>query len=125
MALEIVTRRSGVITVLEVSGRITLGKEADHLRKSVIDAFESGHQLMVVQLAGVQSADSAGVGELVSVYASITRRGGSIRFLQPSKKLRAMFHVTGLDDLLDIYDDEQQALASFGPHNSAKRALVE
>ena len=125
MGLDIRVKQSGAVTLLEVSGRLTLGLETEHLRSRVHELFEEGHQWMLLDIGGVQTVDSAGVGELVSVYASIARRGGALKFLHPSRKLRDMFHITHLDNLLEYYDDEQQALAAFGQHSAAKAALVD
>jgi len=124
MTLDVAVKQSGPVTILEITGRLMLGAEVDHLRKCVYQCFEEGHKWLLLDLGGVQGSDSAGVGELVSIYASIARRGGALKFYQPSRKLKEMFHVTRLESLFECYDDEQEALASFEKNSAARGAAA-
>ncbi len=115
MGLDISERQCGAVTILGLAGRLTMGAEAEFLRGTVDRVFDEGHRWIVLDLGGVHGADSAGVGELVSVHASVADRGGVVKFLKPSRKLKEMFHVTRLEIFFETYEDEQDAVQSFGP----------
>lgn len=116
MGLDISVRQSGDVTLLQVTGRLTQGLEAEQLRQRIFQMFDEGHTWMLLDLSDIHVVDSAGVGELVSIHSAIAGRGGAIKFLHPSRKLKEMFHITRLERLFESYDDEQQALASFKTH---------
>src|ERR1035438_5594656 len=113
MSLEVNLRHIAGVTILELSGRLVAGAEADTLRDRLLDAFEKGEHWILLSFENVESVDSAGLGEMVAAYAALTRRGGTVRLLNVSGHLAHLLARTQLDRLFDVYDNEAAALASF------------
>lgn len=103
------------VVIVKVAGEITLKKGGDvMLHDKVRSLIQQGHNKFLFDLAGVSYVDSAGLGELVRAYSTTKNHGGSLKLFSPTKRLRDLLVVTDLARLFDMYDDETQALASFG-----------
>ena len=113
MDLTISTRQVEDVTVVDVSGRITLGEETSALRKAVRDLIDKGKKKIVLNLAEVSYIDSSGVGELVSSYTAVRNAGGELKLLNLTKKVHDLLQVTKLYTIFDIKDDEFMAVKSF------------
>jgi anti-sigma B factor antagonist len=106
-------RAVGAITVLEVDGKLVLGATANELRDKVLSCLEQGQQQFVLDMAKVPYVDSSGLGELVQAYSSVTKRGGALKLVHLTTKLRDLLVITKLATIFDCYDSEEAALASF------------
>ena len=84
------------------------------LHDKVRSLIQQGHKKVLIDLAAVSYVDSAGLGELVQAYSTTRSCGGSLRLFNPTKRLQDLLVVTDLVRMFDKYDDEAQALASFG-----------
>jgi anti-sigma B factor antagonist len=115
MDIQISTRKSGNATILDVRGRITSGPTGDSFRAELLKLAENAPLDLLVNLAEVTQMDSSGIGALVQSYVSLTRRGGRLRILNPTGKVREVLEVTRLTTSLPTYTDEAKALASFRP----------
>ena len=113
MKLETKLRHNGEVAILDLSGRITLGEEAESLRQTLIDIFEQGHRRIVLNLEKVTHIDSAGLGDLVAGYAAIAPQGGVIRLAAAQKKFAEVMRQTGLDSLFEICPNEDSAVSTF------------
>ena len=113
MSLETKVRFQGGVAVIDLDGRLAFASEGQHLRDTLVGLFEQGHTHLLVNLAGLQFADSGGLGDLVAAYAAITRRGGVIKLLEPQGKILAMLRTTHIDALFEICSGESAAIASF------------
>lgn len=98
------------VSIIDFSGRITLGDESDLLRDTLTREVERGHKSLLLNLQEVSYCDSAGLGELVGCYAAITRRGGVLKLLNVPKKIRDILQVTRLDGLFEVCTDEAAAV---------------
>ncbi len=114
MSFEASVRHADNVSIVDFSGRITLGDESDLLRSTLILELERGHKKILLNLQEVTYCDSAGLGELVGCYTAITRRGGTLKLLYVPKKIRDILQVTRLDGLFEICSDETSAIKSFG-----------
>ncbi len=112
MNLEATVRLVNGVAIVDLSGRILLGPDAECLRNTLLDVYEQGHRRILVNMAGVTFTDSAGLGDLVGTYTMIKQRGGNIKLVNLQKKVMQMMHSTRLDSLMEIYDDEQAAIES-------------
>jgi anti-sigma B factor antagonist len=112
--MKIEIRSIGDVKVLDCSGKITLGEGTISIRNAVRDALEGGAKKIILNLAEINYIDSSGVGELVSTYTTTVNRGGKLKLLKLTHKLRELLTITKLLTVFDIYDDENAALASFG-----------
>lgn len=113
MLLEVNSRLTGGVAVLDLVGRVTFGEEADSLRNHIMEAFQHSSRFIVLNCERLSYADSAALGELVSSYSSIVRRGGMMKLLRPHKRLLHLIEITHLDEVFEILDDESKAVAGF------------
>lgn len=107
------TRQIDDITVLDVSGRITLDEGNVMLREIVRDLADKGSKRIVLNLGEVTYIDSSGVGELVKTHTTIRSKGGELKLANLNKRVNDLFEMTRLSTVLDIQKDEASALKSF------------
>jgi anti-sigma B factor antagonist len=113
MELRATYRDAGVITVVDISGRITLGEGSALLRKTIRELLEDNRIKIVLNLADVNYIDSSGIGELVSAFTATKKAGGDMKLLHLTKKVHDLLQLTKLFTVFDVYSDEPTALASF------------
>jgi anti-sigma B factor antagonist len=107
------TRQIDGITILDLSGRITLGEGSVQLRDGVRDLLSKGAKKILLNLGDVNYIDSSGIGELVSAYTTVRNQGGDLKLLNLTKKVHDLLQITKLYTVFDIKDDEASAVASF------------
>ncbi len=101
------------VTILKVSGRITLGEGGVTLRDAIQEALTAGTKKLLVDFGGVNYMDSSGVGELTSAYTSAKGKGCEVKLVNLTKKIDDLMQLTKLATIFDIYTDEKEAIASF------------
>jgi len=106
-------RQVGGVTVVDMSGRITLGEGSVVLRESVKDLMAKGQKKILLNLGDVTYIDSSGIGELVSAFTSVRNQGGELKLLKLTKKVHDLLQITKLYTVFDIKDDEAVAIQSF------------
>jgi anti-sigma B factor antagonist len=111
--MKIDKRTFGDVIILDCSGKITLGEGTMSIRNAVLEVLQSGAKKIILNLAGVSYIDSAGVGELVSTYTTTVNRGGKLKLLKLTSKLRELLTITKLLTVFEILDDEKAAIDSF------------
>ena len=112
--MQIVERSAGGVKILDISGQITLNKGGDQLLKDKVNSLvHQGDKHILVNLANVTAMDSAGLGELVGAYTTVTRAGGSLKLVNLTNRLHDLLSITKLLTVFDAYDSEPAALASF------------
>jgi anti-anti-sigma factor len=111
--MNITQRQVGDVTILDVSGKITIGVGDVQVRDAVHMALGSGARSLVLNLKNVTTIDSAGVGELVSAYTTVTNRGGKLKLVNLPSKVNDILQITQLITVFEVYDSEQEALESF------------
>ncbi|HKE33698.1 MAG TPA: STAS domain-containing protein [Candidatus Acidoferrum sp.] len=113
MSLRATHRDAGPVTVVDLSGRITLGDGSALLRKTIRGLLADERTKILLNLADVDYIDSSGIGELVSGFTAVKNRGGDLKLLQLTKKVRDLLQITKLYTVFDVYSDENSALGSF------------
>ena len=113
MSMKFTTRQVDGVTILDLSGRITLGEGSITLREAVKDVLAKGAKSILLNLAGVDYIDSSGLGELVSAYTSVKNQGGELKLLHLTTKVHDLLQITKLYTVFDIMDDETSAVGSF------------
>ena len=113
MALRATYRDAGPVTVVDLSGRITLGDGSALLRKTSRGLLQDERKKILLNLADVDYIDSSGIGELVSGYTAVKNQSGELKLLQLTKKVRDLLQITKLYTVFDIYTDENTAIRSF------------
>ena len=113
MELRVTYRDVGVITVVDLGGRITLGEGSSLLRKTIRELLDEQRTKIVLNLADVNYIDSSGIGELVSAYTAVKKTGGEMKLLQLTKKVHDLLQLTKLFTVFEVYSDEGVATRSF------------
>ncbi len=113
MSLEISTRKVGDISVLDLKGRATLGKDTDKLNDALRDLVAGGARKVLVNLADLTQMDSSGIATIVRTFVSLGVAGGMMKLLSPSGRVRDVLEVTHLLKAIPHFENEAQALASF------------
>jgi anti-sigma B factor antagonist len=113
VSLKLHTRQVDGITILDLSGRITLGEGSVQLRDATRDLLSKGSKLILLNLGDVNYIDSSGIGELVSAYTTVRNQGGELKLLNLTKKVHDLLQITKLYTVFDVKDDEATAIASF------------
>jgi anti-sigma B factor antagonist len=108
------TRQVGDVTVLDISGRITLGEGNVMLREIVRELIDNGNRKIVLNLAEVQYVDSSGLGELVKTHTTVRNRSGQLRLVNLNKRIHDLLQMTRLAAVFDIEPDEASAIKSLG-----------
>ena len=112
MSLSIKTRKEDGVTVLDLSGRLTIGEPVLLLRDSVRGSIDDGDVKFVLNLGDVGYIDSSGLGELVSIYTTVKNKEGDVKLLKLSAKAKDLLQMTKLLTVFDTFDEEADALAS-------------
>jgi anti-sigma B factor antagonist len=113
VSVQLTTRQVGDVTVIDASGRITLGEGSSAFRDSIRDLTASGHKKILLNLGDVTYIDSSGIGELVSGFTSVTNQGGQLKLLKLTKRVKDLLQITKLYTVFEVYDDEAAAVRSF------------
>ena len=113
MSLKANVRRAGDVQIVDLAGRITLGEGSGLLRSTIKELVGSGQKNILVNLKDVTYLDSAGLGELVGSYATVTNAGGNIKLLHPQDKVDGLLQITKLYTVFAAFDDEAEALRSY------------
>lgn len=112
-------RQVNAVTVVDLSGRITLGEGCTQLRELIRDLLSKGHNKLLLNLADVTYIDSSGIGELVSGFTAVSNQGGQLKLLHLTKKVHDLLQITKLLTVFDVHEDEAKAVASFEKGASA------
>jgi anti-sigma B factor antagonist len=110
--MQTTTRHIGDITVLDISGRITLGEGNVMLREIVRELVDKGNKKIVLNLSEVQYVDSSGIGELVKTHTTVRNQGGQLRLINLNKRINDLLQMTRLSAVFDIEGDEASAVRS-------------
>ncbi len=113
MSMKTSTRQVDGVTILDLSGRITLGEGSVQLRDATRDLLSKGSKNILLNLGDVNYIDSSGIGELVSAFTTVRNQGGELKLLNLTKKVHDLLQITKLYTVFDIKDDEASAIAAF------------
>ena len=107
------TRDVGKVTVIDLNGKITIGKGDLVLRESIDGAIKYGKTRILLNLGSVTYMDSAGIGELVACYKRAVERKCVMKLVNPAGRVQDLLALTKLDEYFETYHTEAEALASF------------
>ncbi|MBV8476997.1 MAG: STAS domain-containing protein [Acidobacteria bacterium] len=113
MTMKSNTRQIDGVTIVDISGRITLGEGSIILRDTVRDLISKGNKKILLNLGDVNYIDSSGIGELVSAFTTVRNQGGELKLLNLTKKVHDLLQITKLYTVFDVKDDETSAVKSF------------
>jgi anti-sigma B factor antagonist len=113
VSVKLNNRQVGDVTVVDVSGRITLGEGSSALRDALRDLVAKGHKKILLNLGEVSYIDSSGIGELVSGFTSVSNQGGQLKLLGLTKRVKDLLQITKLYTVFEVHDEEAGAIRSF------------
>jgi anti-sigma B factor antagonist len=111
--MQITERQVGDVMILDLKGKITLGEGDELLKDKVNSIVSQGRRKIVLNLAEVPYLDSAGLGEVVRAYTTVSRQGGSLKLLNLTKRITDLLSITKLLTVFDTFDTEDEAVRSF------------
>lgn len=111
--MKATSRTSDGVEIIQLQGKITIGSGDSQLREVITNALNTGKNNLLLDMSGVTTIDSSGIGELVGSYTTVTNRGGKLKLLHLPAKLNELLHVTQLITVFEVYENEQDALKSF------------
>ena len=113
MSLKLNTREVNGIIIIDLTGQITIGEASAAIRDEIRDQLGQKFNRILLNLADITYIDSAGLGELTAAYTSVRNRGGALKLLSLTKRVRDLMQITKLYTVFDVYDEERKAIASF------------
>jgi len=111
--MQIAERESGAVTVLDLSGKITLGEDGNLLKDKLQSLLHQNKKNILFNLAQVSYVDSAGLGAIVSAYTTVTREGGTLKLANVTKKLQDLLSITKLLTVFETFESEDEAVRSY------------
>jgi anti-sigma B factor antagonist len=111
--MQIEQRAVGDVTVLDLKGRVTLGEGDELLKDKVNSLLNQGLKKIVLNLGDVPYIDSAGLGEIVRTYTTVSKQGGSLKLLNLTKRITDLLSITKLLTVFETFDNENDAVRSF------------
>ena len=111
--MEIVERTVSDVTVLDLKGKMTLGEGDELLKDKINSLIHQGQKKLLLNLEGVPYIDSAGLGEIVRTYTTVSRQGGKLKLLNLTKRIEDLLSITKLLTVFDTFDSEAEAIQSY------------
>jgi anti-sigma B factor antagonist len=111
--MKIKSREAGKVTILDVSGKLMGGEDADLFRDTIHGLLEQGKKRILVDLSEVRWVNSTGVGILITGYTTMRRNKGDLKLLNVSNKIQSILYVTKLNLIFECFDNEDEAVASY------------
>jgi anti-sigma B factor antagonist len=111
--MEIAERTVSEVTILDLKGKMTLGEGDELLKDKINSLLAAGRKKLLLNLEGVPYIDSAGLGEVVRTYTTVSRQGGSLKLLNLTKRIEDLLSITKLLTVFETYDSESEAVQSY------------
>jgi anti-sigma B factor antagonist len=111
--MKVSTRQVDGVTIVDCSGRITLGEGSVTLRETVDQLLSKNQKKILLNLGDVNYIDSSGIGELVRAFTTVRKQGGDLKLLNLTKKVHDLLQITKLYTVFDVRDDEAAAIKAF------------
>jgi len=111
--MQIEQRSAGDVMIIDLKGKMTLGEGDELLRDKVNSLIQQGMKKLVLNLAEVPYIDSAGLGEIVRTYTTVSRQGGQLKLLNLTKRITDLLSITKLLTVFETFDNEKDAVRSF------------
>ena len=112
--MEIQERTIQRVVVLDLTGKLTIGEGDELLKERISNLVQQGHRHLLLNLEGVPYVDSAGLGEIVRTYTTVSRQGGKLKLVNLTKRITDLLAITKLLTVFETYESEDEAVKSFG-----------
>ena len=111
--MQIEQRLVGSVMILDLKGKITLGEGDEALKDKINSLILQGHKKMLLNFGDVPYIDSAGLGEIVRTYTTVSRQGGQLKLVNLTKRITDLLSITKLLTVFETFDNEAEALQSY------------
>lgn len=111
--MEIQERTVQGVVVLDLTGKLTIGEGDELLKERIGNLVQQGHRQLLLNLEGVPYVDSAGLGEIVRTYTTVSRQGGKLKLVNLTKRITDLLAITKLLTVFETYESEDEAVKSF------------
>ncbi len=111
--MEIQERTLQDVVVLDLTGKLTIGEGDELLKERISNLIQQGHRNLLLNLEGVPYVDSAGLGEIVRTYTTVSRQGGKLKLVNLTKRITDLLAITKLLTVFETYEAEDEAVKSF------------
>ena len=111
--MKLKSRESEKTVILDISGKLMGGSDADEFRDIIHQLIEEGKKNIIVNLSAVRWVNSTGIGILITGYTTLRRNKGDLKLLNVSNKIESILYVTKLNLIFECFDDEEKAVASY------------
>lgn len=108
--LDINIRNNGNTTILDLEGNVIMGGGSAKLRETMRNLIESKKTDILLNFENVKYIDSSGTGEILSVSSSLNEIGGRLKLSNLTPKVREVLALSSILPILDVYEDEANAL---------------
>jgi anti-sigma B factor antagonist len=112
-AMQIEERVVDGVTILDLKGKMTLGEGDELLKDKINSLIQQDKKQLLLNLEGVPYIDSAGLGEIVRTYTTVSRQGGKLKLLNLTKRIQDLLAITKLLTVFETYDTEKEAISSY------------
>jgi anti-sigma B factor antagonist len=112
-AMQIEERVVDGVTILDLKGKMTLGEGDELLKDKINSLIQQDRKKLLLNLEGVPYIDSAGLGEIVRTYTTVSRQGGKLKLLNLTKRIQDLLAITKLLTVFETYESEPDAVKSF------------
>ena len=113
--MTIETRIVGDVTILDIQGKMTLGHGDEVLRDTIRSLVSQGKKQIILKMDDVPYIDSAGLGEVVRSFIALSRQGGQLKLLSPTKRVSDLLDIISVSSVFEIFEKEEEAVKSFQP----------
>ena len=111
--MQIEERVVNNVTILDLKGKITLGEGDEALKDKINSLIQQDRKRILLNLGEVPYIDSAGLGEIVRTYTTVSRKGGKLKLLNLTKKIQDLLSITKLLTVFETYESEDEAVRSY------------
>jgi anti-sigma B factor antagonist len=113
MTMQMTERQVGLVTILDLTGTITIGDEADGLKDKINSLILQDRTSVLLNLAEISYIDSGGLGQLVASHSSLAKTDGALKLVHVNKRNHHLLSITRLVTVFDVFDSENEAVRSF------------
>ena len=111
--MQIEERVVGSVTILDLKGKVTLGDGDEALKDKINSLIHQDRKRILLNFANVPYVDSAGLGEIVRTYTTVSRQGGQLKLVNLTKRITDLLSITKLLTVFETFDSEPDALKTF------------
>ena len=111
--MQIEERVVNNVTILDLKGKITLGEGDEVLKDKINSLILQNRKRILLNLEDVPYIDSAGLGEIVRTYTTVSRQGGQLKLVNLTKRITDLLSITKLLTVFETFETEPEALKSY------------